>query len=67
MAANVAITTSLLINFTGMFLRKMDISIPYKIHEGAIALIASICIYFTISPLSKPPVLDQEVEAVMDV
>jgi len=67
LAANVAITVSLLINFTGMFLRKMDISIPYKIHEGALALVASICIYFSISLLSKPPVLDREVEAVMDV
>ena len=67
LAANVAISSSLLINFTVMFMRKMEVPIPYKIHEGAIALIASICIYFTISLLSKPPVLSKEVEAVMDV
>ena len=34
---------------------------------GGPALIASICIYFSISLLSKPPVLDREVEAIMDV
>jgi len=67
LAANVAISASLLINFTVMFMRKMEVPIPYKIHEGAIALIASICIYFSISLLSKPPELSKEVEAVMDV
>ena len=67
LAANVAIISSLLINFTVMFMRKAEIPIPYKIHEGAIALLASTCIYFTISLLSKPQPLAKEVEAVMDV
>ena len=67
LAANVAIAASLLINFSVMFMRKLEVPIPYKIHEGAIALIASICIFFSISLLSKPPALSEEVEAVMDV
>ena len=42
---------------------------PVHINDdaGAIALLVSLTIFFGISLLSKPPKLDNEVEAVMDL
>jgi len=63
-AANAAIISSLAVNIgTKLF----EIEIPYRIDAGAIALLVSLTIFFGISLLSKPPKLDNEVEAVMDL
>jgi len=64
LAANTAIIASLCINF---FVKLFKVSIPYSIDVGALSLVVSLLLFFTISLLSKPPVLDRDVEAVMDL
>lgn len=64
LAANTAMILSLAINL-GIKLLKIDI--PYRIDAGAIALLVSLTVFFGISLLSKPPRLDSDVEAVMDL
>jgi len=64
LAANTAMISSLAINL-GIKLLKIDI--PYRIDAGAIALLVSMTVFFGISLLSKPPRLDSDVEAVMDL
>ncbi|MCH7959051.1 MAG: hypothetical protein IID08_02900 [Candidatus Hydrogenedentes bacterium] len=63
-AVNVAIASSLLINFGVQFL---NISIPFGIHEGAIALLVSLTLFFGISLASPPPKLDADIAAIMDL
>jgi SSS family transporter len=63
-AANVAIVTSLVFNFT---VKLADWKLPYGISEGAVSLLISLTLFFGISLLSKPPVLDEDIEAVMDL
>ena len=62
MAANVAIVSSLLVNFS---VKVFKIALPYNIDVGALALLVSLTLYIGISLLSKPPELDSDVEAVM--
>ncbi len=64
LAANTAIIASLCINF---FVKLFKVDIPYNIDVGALSLVVSLLLFFSISLLSKPPVLDPEVEAVMDL
>jgi Na+/proline symporter len=64
LAANVAIAVSLVVNF-GVEL--FDISIPYGIHGGTVALVLSIVLFFGISLMSPAPRLDPDIEAIMDV
>ena len=63
LAANVAIASSLVINFA---IELLDISIPNGIHGGTVALLVSLFLFFSISFASAPPPLAPEVEAVMD-
>ena len=64
LAASVAIVISLILNFT---IEVFDIRLPHNIHGGTVSLLASMTIFFLISFLSPPPVLDPDVEAVMPV
>lgn len=64
LAANVAVLSSLVINF---FVKLFKISIPYNIDVGALALTISLVLFFSISLLSTPPQLDKDIEAVMDL
>ena len=64
LAANVAIITSLVVNFTPQILK---IPIPYNINIGAISLIVSLTLFFGISLASKQPKLDPDIEAIMDL
>jgi Na+/proline symporter len=64
LAANTAIISSIVINFGVKF---CNIKVPYNINTGAIALLISLTLFFTISLLSKPPKLDTDIEAVMDI
>ena len=64
LAANVAIFTSLSVNFA---IELFGIEIPYGIHGGAIALLVSLTLFFGLSLCSKPPKLDADIEAVMDM
>jgi len=63
-AANVAILTSLLINF---FFKIFKIGLPYNIDVGAFSLIISMFLFTIITLMSKPPELDPAVEKVMDM
>lgn len=63
-AANAAIISSLVINF-GLELFK--VRIPHGIDPGAIALLVSLLLFFGISLASKPPKLDRDIEAVMEM
>ncbi len=63
-AANVAIVSSLLLNFS---VEIFDITIPYGINGGAVALLLSLTLFFGISLASPPPTLDPDIEAVMDL
>ncbi len=68
LAANVAITSSLIVNFGIKLLERFaDIRVPYGIHGGAIALLVSLTLFFGISLLSAPPKLDPDIETVMDL
>lgn len=64
LAANTAIIAGLLINFV---VKIWEIKIPYGIDVGAISIIVSLWLFVLISLLSKPPKLDKDVEAVMDM
>ncbi|MEO1514841.1 MAG: hypothetical protein AAFV95_07505 [Bacteroidota bacterium] len=64
LAANVAIVSSLLINF---LVKLYGISLPYNIDVGALSLAVSLLLFFGISFLSPPPAIDPDVEAVMDM
>jgi len=63
-AANVAIAASLLINFGT---RLFGYSMPYGIDTGAVSLMVSLTLFFGISLMSKPPAIDEDVAAVMDM
>jgi len=64
LAASVAIAASLVVNFG---IELFDITIPFDIHGGAIALLVSLTLFFLISLCSPPPRLDPDIEAVMDI
>jgi len=63
-AANVAIVTSLVVNFGIEFL---GLAVTYGITGGFVALLLSMTLFFGISLASPPPVLDPDIEAVMDL
>ena len=64
LAANVAIASSLVVNFA---IELFDVHIPGGVHGGTVALLLSLVLFFGISLASKPPKLDPEIEALMDI
>jgi SSS family transporter len=64
MAANIAIASSLVVNFA---IEVFDIHIPGGLHGGTVSLLVSVILFLGISLASKPPALDPDVEAVMDL
>ena len=64
MAANVAVVSSLVVNFV---IKIFKISVPYNIDVGALALTVSLILFIGISLASEKPELDPDVEAVMDL
>lgn len=66
-AANVSISVSLIINFLVLMLEKRGWTLPYGIDGSAMALLVSTTLFFAISLISKPPQLDPDVEAVMEM
>ena len=64
LAANVAIASSLLVNFG---IEVFDVRVPHNIHGGTISLLVSLLLFFGISFASTPPKLDPNVEAAMDI
>ena len=63
-AANIAIASSLLVNFG---FRLGGIRLPYGIDHGAAALVVSLFLFLSISFLQKPRSIAADVERVMDL
>jgi len=63
-AAIAAIVISLAVNFG---IKLFEIAVPFGIDGGAIALLISLTVFFAISLASKPPKLDPDIEAIMDL
>ncbi len=63
-AANVAIVTSLVVNFG---IELFGIAVPYGINAGFVALLLSLTLFFGISLASPPPKLDPDIEGVMEL
>ena len=64
LAANIAVGTSLVINFS---VELLNVSLPHNIHGGTLALLASLLLFFGISLASPAPKLDPDVEALLDL
>ncbi len=64
LAANVAIASSLILNFG---IELLGVTLPYQINGGAVALLVSMILFLTVSWLSRPPELDPEIEEVMSI
>jgi SSS family transporter len=63
-AANVAIVTSLVVNFG---IEVFGLAIPYGITGGFVALLLSLTLFFGISLASPAPAIDPDIEAIMDL
>ena len=66
-AAVVSIVLSLIINVVAFLLQLAGVTIPYGVSPGAIALLASSIAFVGISLVSRPPSIDADVDAVMDI
>ncbi len=66
-AANVSIISSLLINAAVLVAEKYGMVFPYGVDGSALALLASLTIFFAVALLAKPPELPADVAAVMDI
>ncbi len=64
LAANTAIVCSLIVNFG---IELLHLRVPYGISGGFVALLVSLTLFFGISFLSRPPHLDRDIEALMDL
>jgi len=64
LAAGAAIVSSLIVNFG---IELFDIRLPHNIHGGTLSLLVSTMLFMSISFASRPPSLDPDVEAVMDI
>ena len=64
MAANVAVAASLAVNFGA---KLTGFKLPFHFDIGAFSLIVSLTLFISISLMSKPPKIDDDVEAIMDM
>ena len=64
LAANVAIISSLATNF---IIKLFQIQLPYNFDVGALSLIISLVLFFSISLLSTKKEISPSVEAIMDI
>ncbi len=64
MAANVAIVSSLALN---LIIELSGYRVPFGIHGGAISLILSTTLFFTISLLTPQPKLSKSIDTIMDL
>ena len=64
LACNVAIVSSLLLNFA---LKLFEIELPHGFHGGAFSLLVSLTLFFIVSLLSAPKPIASDVEAAMDL
>ena len=64
LACNVAIVSSLLLNFG---LKLFDITLPHGFHGGALSLLVSLTLFFSLSMMSRQNSIPADIEAVMDL
>ena len=64
LACNVAIVSSLLLNFA---LKLADIRLPHGFHGGALSLLVSLALFFVVSLVSRPKPIADDVDAVMNL
>ena len=64
LACNLAIVSSLLLNFS---LKLFEIELPHGFHGGAFSLLVSLTLFFGVSLLLQPRTIAADVEAVMDL
>ena len=64
MACNVAIISSLLLNFG---IKYFSIALPHGFDGGAFSLLVSLTLFFTISVASPRPKIAEDIEKVMDL
>ena len=64
LACNVAIVTSLLLNFA---LRLMNVQLPHGFHGGAFSLLVSLTLFFVISMATPPRPIAEDVEQAMEL
>ena len=68
MACNLAIISSLLVNFGMKIVEKyFAISVPWGVQSGALAMLVSLTIFFVVSLASPPPKIAADIDAVMDL
>ncbi len=68
LAANCAIVSSLIINFTIYAAEKFfDFHLMHGLAGGALALLISLSLFFGISLCSRPPKIDPIIESAMDL
>ena len=69
LAANVAMVSSLFTIFfiEFIYIKALGNGVPYGINTGAIAIIISLMLFFTISLASPKPDIDPDIEKVMDL
>ena len=58
---------SLLVNLLDLVLQLCGVKVPYGVAGGTLALLASLAVFLGVSLLSRPPQIDADVEAVMDM
>ena len=63
-AANVAILSSLVVNFG---IKLFEVSVPYGIDGGFIALLVSLTLFFGISLVQPQPALAPDIERIMEI
>jgi Na+/proline symporter len=66
-AACASIGLSLVVNLAVLILQLQNVRVPYGVAGGTLALLASLAVFLGVSLLSKPPKIDADVEAVMDM
>ena len=64
LACDVAIVSSLLLNFT---FKLFEIELPHGFHGGAFSLLVSLTLFFAVSVLSPPKPIASDIEEAMDL
>lgn len=64
LAANLAIVVSLVLNIG---LQVFSVTLPHLFYNGALALLASLTVFYVVSIASPPPKLDPDIETAIDL
>jgi hypothetical protein len=59
-----AIVSALIINFG---VQLAGIALPYGVSGGLLSFVVSLFLFLSVSLITKPPVLDRDIDQVMDI